>query len=81
MRVTHGLSKANGYSRKHYMDMRGDTAGVRMLDNNDNTDYCGEVMSEENIYYCDKCEKEFEHNEESYEVSYGFICRDCFECF
>ena len=26
---------------------------------------------------CDKCEEPFNHNDESYEVRYGFICKRC----
>jgi DNA-directed RNA polymerase subunit RPC12/RpoP len=53
---------------------------LRMSNAVNNTDYCGESMSEEDtLYSCDKCDKDLDHNEESYEVSYGFVCRDCFE--
>ncbi len=36
-------------------------------------------MSEEDIYYCDKCEEPIHHNDESFEVRYGFICKGCAE--
>lgn len=32
-------------------------------------------------YFCDKCENTIGHNDESFEVRYGFICKDCFESF
>lgn len=77
--MTHVRSKANGYNRKHIVDNDCGWADVLLFHGTNNTDYCGEGMNEENTYYCDKCEKDFEHNEESYEVSYGYICKDCFE--
>jgi len=36
-------------------------------------------MKVDDKYYCDDCEKEVDHNEETTEVSYGFICFGCYE--
>lgn len=38
-------------------------------------------MREDNIYHCDKCEEPIYHNEQSFEVRYGFICLSCNEEF
>jgi hypothetical protein len=45
------------------------------------SNYCGESMSENNTYDCDKCEEPIKENDTSYEVRYGFICERCFEQF
>lgn len=34
-------------------------------------------LVDSNDYYCDKCEETITHNEETIEVSYGFICKEC----
>lgn len=38
-------------------------------------------MLENDKYYCDRCDEEFKDDEESFEVNYGFICRNCSERF
>jgi len=32
---------------------------------------------DDNFYYCDKCEETICHNEESFDISYGYICQKC----
>lgn len=40
-------------------------------------DFAERMIWEDRMYCCDKCEEAMDHNQESIETRYGFICLKC----